>query len=298
MGCQPCCPESACRLRSRAPPVTVRTPPPRTDAVACAGVTDDIPAYAVTPRHVLCVLGEGLDLDAVERVAEKAGFELDREYSDDEPDPQMPRAFAACLAAASFTDEDWTAVEEHDTVAYLLSRPIFEFVAVDVAQWTLELAAGLLRSGATAVKNESNALTHGRDRWLEFAEDVEKLADDPEAQMVSLYRAWVKRPIIDGDGQYFSCGMHLLGAPDVEVEWHSDADAPDPDELANLMDRFALYLLTEDRAREMRDGEGFRLAEDAPRWVLRRRPCDRYEDDDFFFNPYGYWRLEPDPSSV
>lgn len=244
---------------------------------------DDLPAYGVTPRHVLCVLGSGLDLDEVERLAEEAGFEVDREYSGDEPDPAMPDAFAASLAAVSFTETDWTAVERHDAVVYLLSRPIFPFVAVDVARWTLELTANLLRAGATAVKNESNGLTHGRDRWLELAADAEK-------SVPPLYRAWVKRPITDGGGLYFSCGMHLIGRPDIEIEASGD---PDPGDIADLVDGLALYLLTEDRARELQDGEGFRLAEDAPRWVLHRRPCERYAEDDFFYNPYGYWRLTP-----
>ncbi|GAA2446547.1 hypothetical protein GCM10010191_74520 [Actinomadura vinacea] len=244
---------------------------------------DDLPAYAVTPRHVLCVLGSGLDLHAVEQAATDAGFEVDQEYSEDVRDPRMPDAFAASLAAASFTEADWSAVESHDTVVYLLSRPIFPFVAMDVARWTLGLTATLLRSGATAVKNESSGLTHGRERWLELAGDAEK-------SVVPLYRAWVKRPIADGHGLYFSCGMHLLGVPDIEIEASGD---PDPEDLADLIDALALYLLTEERAQEMQDGEGFRLDEDAPRWILSRRPCERYEDDDFFFNPYGFWRLTP-----
>ncbi|QIS16435.1 DUF4261 domain-containing protein [Nocardia arthritidis] len=241
----------------------------------------------VYPRHVLCVLGSGLDLDAIESRAEKAGFELDREFSEAEPDPRMADAFESCLAAVSFTEADWAAVEDHDTVAYLISRPIFPFVAIDAARWALDLTADLLKSGATAVKNESNGLAHGRDQWLEFADD----AADDDTSDVALYYAWVKRPIVDDD-VYYSCGMHLLGLPDIEIE---PRDAMDPQELARLIDELALYLLTEERAQEMRDGAGFRLAEDAPRWILRQFPCARYEEDDFYFNPYGYWRLTPAP---
>ena len=29
-------------------------------------------------------------------------------------------------------------------------------------------------------------------------------------------------------------------------------------------------------------------------WVRRFRPCERYEEDEFLFNPYGYIRLEPE----
>jgi hypothetical protein len=103
-----------------------------------------------------------------------------------------------------------------------------------------------------------------------------------------LYQAWVKRPISSGPLLY-SCGMHLLAAPDVEVDRGERED--DLDNWVELIDGLGLYLLTERRALEIRDGEGFRLAEDAPRWILRQRLCYRYEEDDFFFNPYGYWRL-------
>ncbi|MFI0453848.1 hypothetical protein [Actinomadura sp. 6N118] len=237
----------------------------------------------VTPRHVICVLGSGLDLDAVESIAAEAGFEFDHEYSEAEPDPRMPEAFRASAAEASFTDADWEAVESHDTVAYILSRPILPGMGPLVSELLLALTAKLLRAGATAVKNESNGLTHGRDRWLEIADDL-AVADD---KAVPLYFAWVKRPIVDGS-LHFSCGMHLLSQPDVEVV------GAEPDEAAELIDALALYMLTEERGRQLSDGEGFRVHEDAPRWILSQHPCDRYEDDDFFFNPHGYWRLTKD----
>ena len=246
-------------------------------------MSDDL--VVLHPRHVLCALGSDLDLDALESLAEEAGFELDREYSESEPDPRMPRAFEASLARASFTEADWDAVEDHDSVAYLVSRQVFPFVAVDVARWTLELTAKLLRSGVTAVKNESNGLTHGRERWLELAEG----AASQDKSVLPLYLALVKRPIAD-DGLYYSCGMHLLGHPDIEIAWKGEPDAA---ELARLIDGMALYVLTEERAEEMQEGEGFRLSDDEPRWIISRVQCDRYEEDDIFFNPYGFWRLTP-----
>lgn len=244
----------------------------------------------MSPRHVLCVLGSGLDLSEVERVASGfGGFVLDREYSESEPDPRMPEAFEACMAATSFDDADWAAVESHDTVAYLLSMPMMREMAADISRRLLAATAALLESGATAVKNESSGIAHGRERWLALAErasgaEAEDLAD-------ALITAWVKRPISDGKVLY-SCGMHLLGAPDVEIE--AEASQPTRDELADLvmhLDTLAIYLLTDPRAEEIEAGAGFRLTEDAPRWLLRTGACDRYDEDDFFYNPYGYVRL-------
>lgn len=240
---------------------------------------------SVGSRHVLCVLGAGLDLDEVEAIAETEGFELDWEYSGHAPDPRMPAAFEACGAGASFTAPDWEAVRGHDTVAYLLSPPARPGVAFTVARRTLALTARLLRSGATAVKNESNGLAHGRDRWLDLAY---KAYAGQEAA-VPLYQACVKRPITTG-ALYFSCGMHLLGAPDVELD---HPGAPHPEDVLDLIDGLALYLLMEQRTRELRDGETFALEDGADQWVLRHGPCERFAEDDFFHNPHGYWRLTP-----
>ncbi|MGW3348332.1 hypothetical protein ACWDA3_33995 [Nonomuraea rubra] len=256
------------------------------------------------PRHVLCVLGSGLELPEMQRIAAGfGGFVLDREYSEAAPDPRMPDAFQAGMAAVSFDEADWEAVRSHDTVGYLLSAPLMRELAADTSRRLLAATAALLRSGAAAVKNESSGLTHGRARWLALADDAAEatdgrpaLADDPAGVMgerlaATLVTAWVKRPVYDGHVLY-SCGMHLLGAPEVEIETGTEPPAPDdvPDLVAHL-DTLAIYLLTDPRAREIEDGAGFRMTEDAPRWVLRTGPCDRYDEDDLFFNPYGYVRL-------
>ncbi|MCA2225191.1 DUF4261 domain-containing protein [Nonomuraea aurantiaca] len=162
-------------------------------------------------------------------------------------------------------------------------------------------AAALLRSGATAVKNESSGIAHGRDRWLALADQAADLTDEGLAEVTdedlagALVAAWVKRPIHDGQVLY-SCGMHLLGAPEVEIEVGAapPAKAELPELVAHL-DTLAIYLLTDPRAEEIEDGAGFRMTEDAPRWSLRTGPCDRYDEDDLFFNPYGYVRLTPAP---
>jgi hypothetical protein len=60
------------------------------------------------------------------------------------------------------------------------------------------------------------------------------------------------------------------------------------------MDLLGLYLVGDRPTRRLKDGEGFRLKDAGPRQVMRLVPCQRYEEDDFFFNPYGYIRLEPD----
>ncbi|MEV0381200.1 hypothetical protein [Nonomuraea sp. NPDC050643] len=201
----------------------------------------------------------------------------------------MPEAFEAGLAAESFDEADRAAVESHDSVGYLLSAPMMRELAADTSRRLLAATAALLRSGATAVKNESSGIAHGRERWLALAGRAADAKDEDLAG--ALVAAWVQRPIYDGQVLY-SCGMHLLGAPEVEIEVDQEELTEDgvPDLVLHL-DALAIYLLTDPRAEEIVDGAGFRLAEDAPRWSLRTGSCDRYDEDDLFFNPYGYVRL-------
>jgi hypothetical protein len=141
----------------------------------------------------------------------------------------------------------------------------------------------LLDGGATAVKDESSGIAHGAVRWRELVARAQKA--EPLERCTALHRAFVRRPIGSRDLLY-SCGMHLLGEPDVELSPCGDVDRD-----LLWMDTLALYLLAEKPARGVKDGEGFRLEEKGERRVLHAVECDRYESDDFFFNPYGYWRL-------
>ncbi|WP_433436890.1 hypothetical protein [Nonomuraea sp. CA-141351] len=128
-------------------------------------------------------------------------------------------------------------------------------------------------------------IAHGRDRWLAPADRAADVTDEGLAG--ALVAAWVKRPIYDGQVLY-SCGMHLLGAPEVEIEIGEEHPAEDGLlELVAHLDTLAIYLLTDPRAEEIEDGAGFRMTGDAPRWLLRAGTCDRYDEDDLFFNPYG-----------
>ena len=243
----------------------------------------------VLPRHVLCVLGEWKSLDGVEHTVTQVGgtgFALDREYSQLEHDPRMPRAFAASAdrVAPSMNESDLQALERHRAVAYVLSPPVAAERAQAISQRTLAVAAALLEAGALAVKGESSGIAHGAARWRELA--ARSTSSDKLEQASALHRAWVRRPLGD-DGLLYTCGMHLLGARDIEVreseEVHDDI---------GWLDLLALYLLAELPERGIREGEGFRQAEGGERRILHGVPCTRYPSDDFFFNPYGYWRLE------
>lgn len=240
----------------------------------------------------MCFLGAWKDLDAVEALVAEVGgkgFALDDEYSALAPDPRMKRAFEASRdrVTPSFDEHDETAIAKHRAVAYVLSPPMPAAQAQSISARMMGVVEAMLEhGGATAVKGESSGIAHGRKRWLSLAKDAR--SKDPLERAAALCEAWVRRPIDDEDrGVFHSCGMHLLGEPDVEMP-----RLMEPMEAVRWIDALAIYLTAEKPDGGLRDGETFRPSEEDARRVLRSRKCDRYEEDDFFFNPNGYWNLE------
>jgi hypothetical protein len=245
----------------------------------------------VDPRHsqhVVCAVGAKLDMARLAEVIDQVGgpgFELDTEYSREEPDPRMPEAFdvSADLVVPSFTDRDRAAVAEHRAVAYVLGPRATARDAFYVSGRMLAVIGALLNEGADAVKSESSGIAHGRDRWLHLAAAA-AAAGDRVGRASPLYAAFVRRPLSTGL-VYFSCGLHLLGESDVEIT------AADDDRGLEWMDALARYLLIEAGSARIHDGDTFGLRAESARRVLRHRPCIRYREDDLHFNPWGYWRL-------
>src|SRR5207302_815691 len=105
----------------------------------------------------------------------------------------------------------------------------------------LLLTAALLRGGGIAAKGEGAGIAHGRARWLGLAADFARARKqgDPHAEGASLYGAWVRRPLLaEEEAVYYSCGMHLLGQRDVEIEASLDLTAA-----LEWMDLLGLYLV-------------------------------------------------------
>lgn len=239
----------------------------------------------ILPRQILCALGAWTDLDVLEATL-PGGFSLDRAESRLEPDPRMEKAFAASAdrVVPSMSDEDLSAIRDHAAVAYILCPRLTPSMARASAATTLALVKRLFEAGAVAIKSESGGIAHGRARWLELAQM--SAADDPFDAALALYFAFVRRPLL-AKPVYHSCGMHLLGEPDVEIE-----DRERVLEALDWIDTLAAYLLTEKPTDGVEDGHTFRRTEKDKRRVLRSHPCVRYERDDLFFNPYGYLRIE------
>jgi hypothetical protein len=248
----------------------------------------------VTPRHVLCVLGQWRNFDGVEAIVRRiggSGFELDREFSQLASDERMVTSFEASYdrVSPSMTEEDWQAVREHSAVAYVLSPPLPKSQAVEVSSQALLLTAALLKGGGVAAKGEGAGIAHGRARWLELANAYAQAGKKPDLHTLcsTLYWAWVRRPLLDEEeAVLYSCGMHLLGQRDIEIDASLDLDSA-----VEWIDLLGLYLVADRPTRPLKSGEGFRLRDAGPRRVMSFTRCRRYDEDGFLFNPYGYIRL-------
>src|SRR5205085_2789306 len=79
------------------------------------------------------------------------------------------------------------------------------------ARQFLGLATQLLHAGGIAVKCESSGMAHAAPRWQKFDANADR---DAFNFFTALYLAYVFSPISNGPDLY-TCGMHLLGAPDL-----------------------------------------------------------------------------------
>jgi hypothetical protein len=206
---------------------------------------------------------------------------IEHEWAD--ADERTPRAFPASAAGydGSLDRDDLAAIAAHTEVLYLLSDNFTAQEAADVSSSFLRLGGRLLEAGAVAMKCESSGIAHSRARWREHA------SASSSALWPALLRAYVQMPIL-GNDDYKSCGLHLLGQPDLIVSRSLLFEA---DRVVDLFLTFALYLLSECPAGRFASGHTFRADADSPRYRVMWEECAGYAEDDLFFNPFGRWRF-------
>lgn len=258
-----------------------------------------------TASIILCAPGYWKSLKEFEEIL--GAFEIDLEEADD----RMEGAFeaSACSITRTLGKEEVSRIASHASVAYVLSN---EFLLEDCpadAHTFLKVARELIRLGALGIKCESSGISHSLNRWTELADRADlsfsefKTTEDEELKdkylfefWESLFDAYTKYPISAKDlDSHYTCGMHLLGWPEVKVSLREMEEAY-PDErpdlaTVNLMKAFCLYLLVECHPEDMKDGQTFRITNEGPAYTLTKEPCTEYDDDDLYFNPLGYWRL-------
>lgn len=185
-----------------------------------------------------------------------------------ERDPNIARTLAL-TGQGSISMDDVSTIAEHSLVCVLTA----EGGSADTAKQAMDASAGLLRAGGAAVYVESSGKSHSSGDWVRLSE-----SDKPTAP----YDAFVA--LINGGTNLYTCGMHNLGLPDASV----DTTAATEDE-ARLLRAFNLYRLLE--SPDLETGHTFSLTPESTFYRLALLPCETYEEEDLFFNPFGVWRL-------
>ena len=178
-----------------------------------------------------------------------------------------------------FAPRDLSAIEGHTDVVYVLGPNYPAAKAGEETRSTLELGARLLGAGGLAIKCDTSGVGHPKSRWLELSMD---------GSWEARFRAFVKPLITDGR-EVWSCGLHLLGLPDLIVE----KSALPAEEVLRYFHRFAVYLLEECADGRFRSGHTFSPDARSPRFRIQWEECVGYDEDDYFFNPYGRRRFVP-----
>ncbi len=236
-----------------------------------------------TPEIILCIPGQWSDRTALVtaiatqsdgylfaggvmmHVVSQDGFEVQV----DGVDPRVPRAFELA-GRRSLTPEDMLAIQAHTQVLYLIGPG----GSTHAARRLMLAGVGLLKAGGLAVKVETTGSAHNKADWQKLAAH-----EGDEA----LYYGYVT--LVGGDeGAFYSTGMQNLGLPDAIVR----ADL-DPQAAANLLHNFLLYLLVEKPT--LQAGQTFGLEPGAPIYRLSHEGSVYPETHEFYYNPYGTWRL-------
>ncbi|MDN3272973.1 hypothetical protein QWJ07_01875 [Frankia sp. RB7] len=100
------------------------------------------------------------------------GFEIDRTYSQAQPDPHMTRSFGVCwdrVFPNAWSAADEAAVANHKSVLYVLSPPLEQPKVVAYSGAALHIVEEMIEAGAVAVKGESAGVALGLERWMQLA---------------------------------------------------------------------------------------------------------------------------------
>ena len=227
-------------------------------------------------RTILCIPGTGADRTEFLAACARAGlaaagaFIVDTirgihlEFEHRGHDDRMTEAFASASGGEVEGDE-LDAITAHKSVVYLLG----EGSDLEKLRPLVEIAARLLPLGGLGIKVDSAGVAAPIERWLSLS-----VKFDP----FGLIRCFVV--VATGDNDAYSCGMHNLGFPDVNL------DGVPIREAKQAIDRFNLYQV-------LVDGQTFATEKGARGYRLKKIEDTRWPKDDPFHNPFGLWDLVP-----
>lgn len=245
------------------------------------------------PKIVMCFPSTQVSVSNLQKILE----EEETDFEINEYDATIVGAFekAGLGRSPSLTKDELESLADHAAILYALSDNFPDRFAANIAFHFLRVGRRLLEAGAIAMKCESSGIAHSRKRWLELADQAERGADGEWISFWSaLFDAFVQFPIVLND-DFYSCGMHLLGKPDVivsrELMKQTLKTQSTTDSIVYLFERFCVYLLAECQDGTFASGYTFQPDLEWPSFRVIWEECTGYEQDDLFYNPYGRWRF-------
>ena len=130
-----------------------------------------------------------------------------------------------------------------------------------------------LKLGGLAVNVESAEVAHQADKWL---------ANYNSKDIFDLYSLYVG--LVEGENNYYSCGMHNFGKADVSLDLTEDMSLA-----IYVMNVFNYYRLTESAI--LQDGHTFQPDIESPRYQIQLIEDKEYELDSPKYNSWGRWHL-------
>jgi hypothetical protein len=179
-------------------------------------------------------------------------------------------------------------------VLYVLSKNFTAAAAPATGRAFLTIGRRILEAGGIAIKSDSSGISHSTPRWTQFDTDADRGA---RHRWNALLHAYVVFPI-GSQADLYSCGMHLLGAPDMIVsppilERAAKTGQSNVEACIELFRTFAMYLLAECPVGKFAPRHTFSLQKDAPRFRVVWEQCSDMAEDTLFHNPFGRWRFTP-----
>ena len=130
-----------------------------------------------------------------------------------------------------------------------------------------------LNIGGLAVDIESAEVVRGVDKWLN------NYNSDDVFDIYSLYVG-----LIEGENNYYSCGMHNFGKADVSIDLTEEIGMA-----IYVMNVFNYYRLTESPI--LQDGHTFQPDIESPRYQIKLVEDKEYQVNSLQHNPWGRWHL-------
>lgn len=154
-------------------------------------------------------------------------------------------------------------------VVRLISTDVGYEACVTMARFTQVF----LQIGGTTVRLESSQLDCEVDKWL---------AKYNSQDVFDIYSLYVG--LIEGEDNYYSCGMHNFGKADVSLEGKEDIGLA-----IYVMNVFNYYRLTESPI--LQDEHTFKPDIESPSYTMKWIPDREYESNSLLYNPCGRWHL-------